>query len=72
MSSHHFSVPIYMETYDISRAVNMLATLKMIREKFGGAEEYVIQKCGLTKEEIEKIKRNLVVEQPAVYVKHNL
>lgn len=50
----------------------MLATLLMIREKFGGAEEYIIQKCGLSKEEVDKIKKNLVVEKPAVHIKHNL
>lgn len=50
----------------------MLATLKLIREKYGGAEGYVVEQCGLTKEEVEKIKKNLIVEQPAVHVKHNL
>jgi hypothetical protein len=54
---------------DLNRAVNMLATLKMMREKFGGAEGYVIEKCGLTKEEIEKIRSNLIVEEPAVHQK---
>jgi Tyrosine phosphatase family len=53
----------------ILRAANMLATLKMIREKFGSAEQYVIEKCGLTKEEVEKIRRNLIVEEPAVHVR---
>ncbi len=53
----------------IVRAANMLATLKMIREKFGGPEGYVIEKCGLTKEEVEKIRKNLIVEEPAVHVK---
>jgi CRISPR/Cas system type I-B associated protein Csh2 (Cas7 group RAMP superfamily) len=52
----------------------MLATLKMIRETFGGAEGYVIEKCGLTQEEVEKIRKNLIVEEPAVHTKvqHNL
>lgn len=49
------------------RAVNMLSTLRMMREKFGGAEAYVIEKCGLTKEEVEKLKSNLIVERPAVH-----
>jgi hypothetical protein len=52
-----------------SRAVNMLETLRMVREKFGSAEGYVIQKCGLTMAEVEKIRKNLVVEKPAVYNK---
>jgi CRISPR/Cas system type I-B associated protein Csh2 (Cas7 group RAMP superfamily) len=47
----------------------MLATLKMIRANFGSAEEYVIEKCGLTKEEVEKIRKNLIVEEPAVHMK---
>lgn len=47
----------------------MLATLKMIREKFGGPEGYVTEKCGLTKDEVDKIRKNLIVEQPAVYLK---
>jgi len=57
-----------------NRAVNMLATLRVIRETFGGAEGYVVEKCGLTKEEVEKIRRNLIVEKPAVHekVQHNL
>ncbi|TGO58247.1 hypothetical protein BCON_0057g00340 [Botryotinia convoluta] len=38
-----------------SKAENMLATLKMLREKFGGAESYVIEKCGLTIDEVERI-----------------
>ena len=51
------------------RAVNMLATLKMIRERFGGAEGYMLEKCGLTKVEIEKIRGNLIVEEPAIHQK---
>jgi hypothetical protein len=52
----------------------MMSTLRVIREKFGGAEGYVIEKCGLTKEEVEKIKANLIVETPAIHQKvlHNL
>ncbi len=40
----------------------MLATLKAIREEFGGAEAYVIEKCGLSKEDVEKIRSNLQIE----------
>jgi hypothetical protein len=47
----------------------MLATLKMIRGKFGGAEGYVVKKCGLTKEEVEKIRKNLIIEEPALHGK---
>lgn len=52
---------------DLHRAVNMLATLKMIREKFGGPEQYMIEKCGLSKEDIQKIRDNLIVEIPPIY-----
>ncbi|TGO89678.1 hypothetical protein BPOR_0098g00090 [Botrytis porri] len=50
-----------------SKAENMLATLKMLHEKFGGAESYVIEKCGLTIDEVERIRRNLIVESPAIH-----
>lgn len=52
----------------------MLATLKMLREKFGGIEEYMIEKCGLSKEDLEKIRSNLIVEKPALHqkVQHSL
>jgi len=44
------------------RAINMLATLRMMRERFGGPEQYVIERCGLTKEDVDRIRSNLVVE----------
>jgi hypothetical protein len=47
----------------------MLATLRLIREKFGGPEGYVIEKCGLTKDEVEQIRKNLIVEKPALHIK---
>ena len=52
----------------------MLATLKMIQEKFGGAEQYMVEKCGISKQDVEKIKSNLVVEEPAIHqkVQHSL
>ncbi|KAI9046900.1 hypothetical protein LZ554_008978 [Drepanopeziza brunnea f. sp. 'monogermtubi'] len=51
-----------------SKAESMMSTLKMIQEKFGGPEGYIMERCGLTKEEVEKIKRNLIVEEPAVHL----
>lgn len=45
----------------------MLATLRMIRERFGGPEQYVIEKCGLSQEDVEKIRANLVVETAPIY-----
>ena len=47
----------------------MLATLKMLKERFGGADQYMTEKCGLTKEDLERIRSNLIVEQPAVHPK---
>jgi hypothetical protein len=47
----------------------MLATLKMIRERFGGPERYMIENCGLSKEDIENIRSNLIVEKPAIHLK---
>ena len=48
----------------------MLATLKVIREQFGGPEGYIVEKCGLTKQEVDKIRLNLVVEAPPLDEKH--
>ncbi|KAH8816813.1 tyrosine phosphatase family-domain-containing protein [Xylogone sp. PMI_703] len=50
-----------------TRAENMLSTLRMIREKFGGVEKYVIEKCGLTKEEVQKIRSNLIVDNQPIH-----
>ncbi|KAH8590748.1 protein-tyrosine phosphatase-like protein [Bisporella sp. PMI_857] len=47
----------------------MLGTLRIIEEKFGGTQAYMVEKCGLTKEEVEKIRSNLVVEKPAIHQK---
>lgn len=54
------------------RAENMMSTLKMMREKYGSAEGYMIEKCGLTQEELIHIRKNLVVKEPAVHVRHAL
>lgn len=43
----------------------MMLTLKVIREKFGGVENYVIERCGLSKDEVEKLRSNLIVEKSA-------
>lgn len=49
------------------RAVNMMATLEMIRDKFGGAEGYMVEKCGLAKEQVEAIRKNLIVDDEPAY-----
>ena len=43
-----------------ARAENMLATLEMMRERYGGAERYVKEVCGLRDEEIRRIRENLL------------
>lgn len=45
-----------------SRRENMQDTLAMIKERWGGVEEFVVKECGLTTEEVGKIRKNLVVE----------
>jgi hypothetical protein len=41
---------------------NMLDTLKMIRETYGSVEKFVVEHCRLTPEEVDRIRRNLVVD----------
>lgn len=41
----------------------MEAFLKVLSGTFGGAEKYMIEKCGLSKEEVETIRSHLVVEK---------
>lgn len=38
----------------------MLATLALIREKYGGAEGYLKAACGFSDEDISKVRKNLV------------
>lgn len=45
-----------------SRPEAMLGTLALIRRDYGGVEEFVKGRCGLSDQEIEEIRRNLVVE----------
>lgn len=45
-----------------SRRENMRDTLAMIRARWGGVEEFVVKECGLTTEEVGRIRQNLVVE----------
>lgn len=39
---------------------NMLAALGMLRDDFGGAEQYIVKQCGLSQAQVEQLKRNLV------------
>lgn len=45
-----------------SKRESMIGTLNMIREKYGGVEDFVRNKCGLSDAEIEQIRSNLVVD----------
>lgn len=38
----------------------MLATLDMIKNKYGGAEGYLKQKCGFEDQDIERIRKNII------------
>lgn len=42
------------------RPANMLATLEMIKNKYGGAEGYLKQKCGFEDQDIERIRKNVI------------
>lgn len=44
------------------RKESMLATLGMIREKYGSIEKLVINHCGLDAGAVEQIRRNLIVD----------
>lgn len=41
---------------------SMLATLAMIREKYGSVEGYVVDECRVTPAAVEQIRKNLVVD----------
>lgn len=41
---------------------NMLATLEMMRREYGSAEGYVLNACGLSKDEMEAVKRILTMD----------
>lgn len=45
-----------------SRKESMLGALDMVDEVFGGAERYMREKCGLGDEELEALRRNLLVQ----------
>ncbi len=46
----------------VFRDENMLATLEMIRNVYGGPEGYVKSHCGLSDEDIERIRKNVTAE----------
>lgn len=58
----------------VFRAENMRSAWRQMKKEFGGAENYLIEKCGLTQEQIAKIRSNLIVNEPAIHpeVAHRL
>jgi hypothetical protein len=45
-----------------ARRESMLATLAMIREKYGSVESYVIDHCRISPAAVDQIRKNLIVE----------
>lgn len=45
-----------------ARAGNMRGTLRLLAERWGGAEGFVRRECGLSAGEVEAIRRNMVVD----------
>ncbi|KAM7186550.1 tyrosine-protein phosphatase [Rhypophila sp. PSN 637] len=50
------------ETMVSSRKENMLATLKMMRQKYGSVEKYVVDHCKVSPDTVERLRKNLTVE----------
>ncbi|KAK3354463.1 protein-tyrosine phosphatase-like protein [Neurospora tetraspora] len=50
------------ERHVSSRKESMLATLKYIDEEYGGVEKYVVEKLGVTRAEVERIREVMVVD----------
>ena len=46
-----------------SKKENMEAAIEMINSDFGGAEKYIRERCELTDQEIEQLKKNLVISK---------
>jgi len=46
----------------VSRDENMLGTLEMIRNVYGSPEGYVKSHCGLSDEDIERIRKNVTAD----------
>jgi len=44
-----------------ARKANMIAALEMIDREWGGAEGYIKEVCGLEDEDIERLKKVLIV-----------
>ncbi|KAK5113032.1 hypothetical protein LTR85_011054 [Meristemomyces frigidus] len=42
-----------------SKAENMLATVEMINQEFGGAETYMMKNCGLSEDEVKRLRKSI-------------
>jgi len=40
----------------------MMATLEMVRAKYGSIEKYMTEQCGLSPEQVARIRANLIAE----------
>ena len=49
-----------------ARRESMVGAIDMLKNEFGGAEGYFKSQCGLSAEEIDKIKSFLIVEQEPI------
>lgn len=49
-----------------AKAEDMRAVLGWLDGEYGGAEGYVVSRCGLSEEDVRRIKANLVVDVPPV------
>jgi protein tyrosine/serine phosphatase len=45
---------------------SMIGALKMLKNDYGGAEQYFKEKCGLSDEEVAEIKGYLIVDEKPV------
>jgi protein tyrosine/serine phosphatase len=56
------------------RKENMIATLEIVRQTYGSVEQYVVHHCGLSKAQVEQLRRNLTVDagdnEPLDWKKH--
>ncbi|CAK7201015.1 hypothetical protein SEUCBS139899_003716 [Sporothrix eucalyptigena] len=46
-----------------ARKDSMINTLAMLRDEFGGAENYIVSRCGLTKEEVGEVRDFLIIRR---------
>ncbi|RBR12875.1 uncharacterized protein FIESC28_08438 [Fusarium coffeatum] len=47
-----------------ARPENMLAALEALREQHGSVEQYLVKNCGLSEDDLQQVRRNLIVPHP--------